>query len=280
MGSLSGQVAWVTGAGSGIGEAVADRLAELGATVVLSGRRREPLEAVAARIAQAGGSAWVRTGDVSRASTSERIVAAIDRKYGRLDIVVNNAGMNVLERSWKQLNSASVDAVIGANLSSAFYCSIAALPMMRRAGGGLLIHTASWAGRFVGRVAGPAYTAAKHAVVAMSHSLNMEEFANGIRSTAICPAEVATPIMKNRPVPVSAEDLGRMLQPADLAALVAHVATAPAHVCINEVLISPTWNRSYLGSGSPPIVAAAPAAGAKGTGARSRSAATAKARRR
>jgi NADP-dependent 3-hydroxy acid dehydrogenase YdfG len=255
MDSLSGQVAWVTGAGSGIGEAVAEKLAELGATVVLTGRRREPLDAVAARIVEAGGSAWVRAGDLSRASSAERIVAAIDRKFGRLDIVVNNAGMNVLERSWQQLNAASVDAVVGANLSSAFYCAIAALPMMRRAGGGLLIHTSSWAGRFVSRLAGPTYIAAKHAVVAMSHSLNMEEFVNGIRSTVICPAEVATPILDRRPVPVSAEDRARMLQPRDLAALVAHVATAPAHVCINEVLISPTWNRSYLGQGTPPIAA-------------------------
>jgi NADP-dependent 3-hydroxy acid dehydrogenase YdfG len=279
MDSLSGQVAWVTGAGSGIGEAVAEKLAELGATVVLTGRRREPLDAVAARIVEAGGSAWVRTGDLSRAASAERIVAAIDRKFGRLDIVVNNAGMNVLERSWQQLSAASVDAVVGANLSSAFYCSIAALPMMRRAGGGLLIHTSSWAGRFVSRLAGPTYIAAKHAVVAMSHSLNMEEFVNGIRSTVICPAEVATPILDRRPVPVSAEDRARMLQPRDLAALVAHVATAPAHVCVNEVLISPTWNRSYLGQGTPPIAAPARAASSAKKAGR-RAATPAKTRRR
>ena len=128
--------------------------------------------------------------------------------------------------------------------------------MSTQSGRGLLIHTASWAGRFVSRLAGPAYIAAKHAVVAMSHSLNMEEFVNGIRSTVILPAEVATPIMDKRPVPVSAEDKARMLQPEDLAALVAHVATAPPHVCINEVLISPAWNRSYLGQGMPPLAAA------------------------
>ena len=279
MDSLSGQVAWVTGAGSGIGEAVAEKLAELGATVVLTGRRREPLDAVAARIVEAGGSAWVRTGDLSRAASTERIVAAIDRKFGRLDIVVNNAGMNVLERSWQQLSAASVDAVVGANLSSAFYCSIAALPMMRRAGGGLLIHTSSWAGRFVSRLAGPTYIAAKHAVVAMSHSLNMEEFVTGLRSTVICPAEVATPILDRRPVPVSAEDRARMLQPRDLAALVAHVATAPAHVCVNEVLISPTWNRSYLGQGTPPIAAPARAASSAKKAGR-RAATPAKTRRR
>lgn len=258
MKQLEGSIAWVTGAGSGIGEAVAIRLAALGATVVLSGRRKEPLESVARRIAAAGGTAWTRPGDLSRAATADRIVAAIERRFGRLDIVVNNAGLNVLERSWQQASAASIDAVIGANLSSAFYCALAALPLMRRQGGGLLIHTSSWAGRFVSRITGPAYTAAKHAVVAMSQSLNMEEFVNGIRSTVICPAEVATPIMDKRPVPVSAEDKARMLQPEDLAALVEHIATAPPHVCINEVLISPTWNRSYLGQGLPPLAAAAP----------------------
>jgi len=261
MNDLKGSVAWVTGAGSGIGEAVAIRLAALGATVVLSGRRKEPLESVARRIAAAGGTAWARPGDLSRAATAERVVAAIDRRYGRLDIVVNNAGLNVLERSWQQASAATIDTVLGANLSSAFYCALAALPLMRRQGGGLLIHTSSWAGRFVSRITGPAYTAAKHAVVAMSHSLNMEEFVNGIRSTVILPAEVATPIMDKRPVPVSAEDKARMLQPEDLAALVEHVATAPPHVCINEVLISPTWNRSYLGQGVPPLAAAAPGGG-------------------
>ncbi len=268
MNDLKGSVAWVTGAGSGIGEAVATRLASLGATVVLSGRRKEPLESVAQRIAAAGGTAWVRPGDLSRAATADRIVAAIDRRFGRLDIVVNNAGLNVLERSWQQASAATVDKVIGANLSSAFYCALAALPLMRRQGGGLLIHTSSWAGRFVSRMTGPAYAAAKHAMVAMSYSLNMEEFVNGIRSTVLCPQEVATPIMDKRPVPVSAEDKARMLQPEDLAALVAHIATAPPHVCINEVVISPTWNRSYLGQGAPAIVlpaarGAKPAAGAK-----------------
>jgi NADP-dependent 3-hydroxy acid dehydrogenase YdfG len=90
----------------------------------------------------------------------------------------------------------------------------------------------------------------------MSHSINMEEFMHGIRSTVLCPAEVATPILDRRPVPVSAEDRARMLQPEHLADLIVYVAKLPPSVCVNEVLISPTWNRGYasaagIGSQTP-----------------------------
>jgi NADP-dependent 3-hydroxy acid dehydrogenase YdfG len=95
-------------------------------------------------------------------------------------------------------------------------------------------------------VSGPAYTAAKHGVVAMSHTLNMQECVNGIRSCVICPGEVATPILDKRPVPVSAEERARMVQPEDCADLIRYVACLPKHVCINEVVISPTWNRGYV----------------------------------
>ena len=109
-----------------------------------------------------------------------------------------------------------------------------------------MIHISSWAGRFVSRLTGPAYSAAKHGLVAMSYAINQEEFRNGIRSTVICPGEVATPILDERPAPVSAEDRALMLRPEDLAHTIMHVATAPQHVCINEIVISPTWNRGYL----------------------------------
>lgn len=246
MSDLNQQVAWVTGAGTGIGEATAIQMAELGATVVLTGRRKPPLQAVAKRIKAAGGKAWVQSGDLSEAKQCKKIAGAIEKKYGRLDILVNNAGMNILKRSWSELDTAGVDQVVDANLSSAFYCVLAVLPMMRKQQSGLLIHTASWAGRFVSPLAGPGYTAAKHAVVAMSYSLNMEEFAYGIRSTVICPGEVATPILDKRPVPVSKADRDKMLQSEDVASSIVHVALAPARVCVNEIVISPTWNRGYL----------------------------------
>ncbi len=248
MASLKGKVVWVTGAGSGIGEAAALMLARSGARLVLTGRRKAALDNVAGRIRKAGGSALVLPGDLSKPATAARIAAAIKRRIGQLDILVNNAGSNIVERSWRQLDSAKADAVLGANLSSAFYCAMAVLPMMRSQKNGVLIHTSSWAGRFLGLVSGPAYSAAKHGVVAMSHTINMEECANGIRSTAICPAEVATPILDRRPVPVSAEERALMLQSNDVADLIRYVATLPRHVCLNEVVISPTWNRGYIAS--------------------------------
>jgi len=246
MGSLKGKIAWVTGAGSGIGAAAAAALAGDGAVVVLSGRRRDPLETVAAQIKKSGGAAHVQPGDRMRASAVEKIAGFIEAEFGRLDILVNNAGLNLLERSWRELKPSSVDELIHGNLSSAFYCVTAVLPMMRAQKDGILIHTASMAGRFVSPLSGAGYTAAKHGVVAMSHSINMEECINGIRSCAICPGEVATPILDKRPVPVSAEERARMVQPDDCGDLIRYIASLPKHVCINEVLITPTWNRGYV----------------------------------
>jgi NADP-dependent 3-hydroxy acid dehydrogenase YdfG len=244
--NLAGKVVWVTGAGSGIGEACALAFGQAGAKVILTGRRAQALDAVAQRIHAHGGHATVLAGDMMDRDRVMAMAASIESTYRALHILVNNAGLNVLERSWSVLSAENANHVIEANLSSAFYGVIAVLPMMRRQGDGLLIHTSSWAGRFVSRVSGPAYAAAKHGVVAMSHAINQEEFRHGIRSTVICPAEVATPILDKRPVPVSAEDRAKMLQSEDLARSVLHVASAPKHVCINEIVISPTWNRSYL----------------------------------
>ena len=246
MGALAGKVAWVTGAGSGIGQAAAIALAREGATVVLTGRRREPLEGSAGTIRKDGGKAVVKPGDLMKASAVTRIAADIDKKFGRCDILVNNAGLNILERSWKQLSPAGAEQVIDGNLSSAFYCTTAVLPMMRRHKSGVLIHTSSVAGRQPSLLSGPAYSAAKHGVVAMSHTINMEECVNGIRSCVVCPGEVATPILDKRPVPVTREERARMAQSEDIGDLIRYIACLPAHIVINEVMINPTWNRGYV----------------------------------
>ena len=240
---LAGKLAWITGAGSGIGAAAAVALAREGAVVVLSGRTRGKLEAVADGI---GTRANVMPCDVSIASEVEATAAAILAKFGRIDILVNNAGLNIPDRDWTRLSPTGVDAVIGANLSSAFYCTTAVLPAMRAQGGGLLIHTASFAGRFISSLSGPAYTAAKHGVVAMSHTINMAECVNNIRSSVVLPGEVATPILDRRPVPVSAEDRARMVQAEDVGDLILYIACLPERVVLNEVMIAPTWNRGYV----------------------------------
>lgn len=246
MQDLKGKIAWVTGAGTGIGEAAALALARYGATVVLTGRRNAALESVAERIAEAGGGAHVRSADVTDAAAVGKIAVWIGSELERLDIVVNNAGMNIPERAWEKLSPEGANAVITGNLTSAFYVVQAALPMMRAQKDGHLIHTASWAGRFIGPVSGAAYTAAKHGMVAMSHTINLEECENGIRSTVVCPGEVATPIMLNRPIPETPETLARMVQPQDMGEIVAFLARQPKHVCINELVVSPTHNRGYI----------------------------------
>ncbi len=246
MGKLTGQVAWVTGAGSGIGEAAAIALAGEGAVVVLTGRTKEKLDKVAAGIKAAGGTVHVKAADLAKPAAVQKVADFIQSKLGRLDILVNNAGVNIQQRSWKDLKPEGVQELVNGNLFSAFYSAMAALPIMRAQGGGLMIHTASMAGRFVSPLSGAGYTAAKHAVVAMSHSLNMEECGNGIRSTAMCPGEVRTPILDKRPNKLSEKELSEMVQAEDCGALVLFLATMPPHVCINEVLITPTRNRSYL----------------------------------
>lgn len=243
MGKLDGKVAWVTGAGSGIGEAAAMALAAEGATVVLTGRTRAKLDAVAARI---GAAAHVEAADMADAAAVTRVAEAIRARFGRCDILVNNAGLNIQERAWAKLSPAGVKELVDGNVMSAFHAAIAVLPMMRERGDGVMIHTASMAGRNVSPMGGPGYTAAKHAVVAMSHSINIEECANGIRSTAMCPGEVRTPILDKRPNKLSEGELREMVQPEDCGELVVFLATRPAHVCINEVWITPTRNRGYL----------------------------------
>jgi NADP-dependent 3-hydroxy acid dehydrogenase YdfG len=243
---IKGKVAWVTGAGTGIGEAGAVALANAGAIVVLTGRRQAPLDEVAAKISKDGGEVVVKPVDLTNSSAVKTAASEIKAELGRIDLLVNNAGINLPNRSWERLDPESIDALIQGNLASAVYCAHAVLPVMREQGDGQLIHTSSMAGRFVTPVPGPIYTAAKHGVVAMSHSINIEECANGIRSSVVCPGEVATPIMEQRDPPEPPEALARMVQPADMGEVILFLACQPNHVCINELLVTPTFNRGYI----------------------------------
>jgi NADP-dependent 3-hydroxy acid dehydrogenase YdfG len=243
---LNGKVAWVTGAGSGIGEAVALMLAGEGATVVLTGRRREPLEAVFARIGEVGGNAHIQPGDLTEPEDVRRIGDHLREALGRCDILINNAGININDRHWDKLTPENARLMVNGNLSAAAQCVTVALPLMRERKDGLIIHTASMAGRFIGGFPGPLYTAAKHGIVAMSHSINMQECVNGIRSCVFLPGEVATAILDKRPNPVSAEERARMVQPQDCADLIRYIALLPKRLVMNEVMLGPTHNRAYV----------------------------------
>ena len=247
MGTLTGKVAWVTGAGSGIGLAGARALAEAGATVVMSGRRKEVLEPEVEKLRIRGFAADVEALDVSDQKAVKRAAGRILERHGKVDVLVNSAGLNVPNRYWKNQTLEGWDEVIGINLDGSFYTTYAVLPGMRTRKDGVIINISSWSGVYHVKLTGAAYNASKHAVIAMTETLNMEECANGIRACAICPAEVSTPIMEKRPVPPSAEDRARMLQPEDLGATIRFVAELPARACINQLIISPTWNRMYVG---------------------------------
>ncbi|MEM9620823.1 MAG: SDR family oxidoreductase [Pseudomonadota bacterium] len=243
MRDLTDKIAWVTGAGSGIGEAAAIALAAAGMRVVLSGRRTALLEEVAEKC---HGRASVATLDVANKDEVQQVTDNILAEHGRIDVLVNSAGINVKDRNWHNVSLADWDAVIRIDLDGAFYCSMAVLPGMRAQGEGLIINISSWAGKHVSIVTGPAYTAAKHAMNAMNESLNMEAGQHGVRACAICPGEVATPILDNRPIPVSAQERAQMVQSEDCGEVIRFIAQLPAHVCINELTISPTWNRGYV----------------------------------
>lgn len=243
MGKLTGQKAWITGGGTGIGAGAAVALAASGAEVFVSGRRAEPLAGVVQTIVQNGGIAHAVPLDVGDADA----VAAAAADIGPVDILLANAGLNVPKRALSNLTVPDWQHVVDINLNGMFYPVHAVLPGMRAKGGGLVMLIASWAGRYPGRLTGAAYNVTKRAVMALGESVNGEEGGNGIRATVIMPAEVATDILRARPKPPSEQEMARMLQIDDLADTVRFVAEMPPHVCLNEILISPTWNRFYQG---------------------------------
>ena len=243
MGELANKVAWITGGGSGIGAAAAEWLAQDGAAVILSGRRKDVLDEVAARIAGQGGTASALPVDVADGAAMAAAAQEIRDAHGRIDILVHSAGTNILNRSWSKIDEAGWNLIVDINLNGSFNAVQAVLPAMREAGDGLLILISSWAGRYDTLLTGPAYNATKHGMRAMAAHLNLEEGRNGIRCCTIMPGEVNTPILDKRPIPVPAEERVRMMQPADMGETIRFVARLHPRVCVNEILISPTWNR-------------------------------------
>ncbi len=248
MQSIEGKIAWVTGGGTGIGRAGAMALAKAGAKVILSGRRVAQLEAVASRIADAGGSVEIEVLDIVDSNAVDAAVGRIFEKHDRLDFLINSAGLNLPNRRWRDITNEAWKTIIDVDLNGAFNVSHAALKVMREQRDGLIVNVSSMASQRVGGVSGIAYTSAKTALNAMSESINHENCHLGIRACALCPGEVATEILDLRPAPPNAEERARMVQEEDVGATILFIAQMPPHVCLNEIHITPTWNRSYIGA--------------------------------
>ncbi|MBT6305378.1 MAG: SDR family NAD(P)-dependent oxidoreductase [Rhodospirillaceae bacterium] len=243
MRNLNGMVAWVTGAGTGIGAGAAIALAREGVHVILTGRRLEPLEVVAASIRESDGNVEVAQGDAMDRSGMKKIAADIVKAHGKLDLLFNNHGVNVTDRNWGGGNLDGWDEVIDVNVKGAYNCAHAALEVMRPKGEGTIITTSSKAGVGYSPRAGVAYGASKHAVMALNQLMNIEEGNNGIRACVLSPGEVDTPILDYRPIPVPKEERERLIQSDDMGEIVVFIMKMPVRVTLNEVIISPTYTR-------------------------------------
>src|SRR5260370_9691764 len=168
-------VAGVTGGGSGMGEAGAEALAADGWTVVVSGRRQDALDAVVAKITKSGGKAEAIALDVSKAADVNKAAEQILARHGRIDLLVNSAGINVPKRSWADMELEGWNSLVDINLNGVLYCMRAVLPAMRAQKDGCIINVASWAGPHVSKMPGPAHTTTKHAALSLTHSFNMDE---------------------------------------------------------------------------------------------------------
>jgi NADP-dependent 3-hydroxy acid dehydrogenase YdfG len=244
MSQLKGKTALITGGGSGIGLESARLFLEAGARVAIAGRNADKLRH-AAEVLGGGDHLIMTAGDLAQADQAAAVVQEVTRRLGRIDILVNNAGLNIKERTTAELTPDAWRLLLGGNLESAFYCMHAVLPQMRQRKDGLIVCVNSISGKRANPLGGTAYIAAKFGLRGLAMGVAAEERNNGIRISSIYPGEVDTPILEQRPTPVTEQHRQSILKPADVAAAVLFVATLPAHASVPELVITPT-NALYI----------------------------------
>jgi 3-oxoacyl-[acyl-carrier protein] reductase len=234
MPPLGGQVAVITGAGRGIGAAIAKELAGLGATAVLCGRTLSILESTAQAIAQGGGKTEVVPCDVTQLASVEAAASRVDSGFGRVDILVNNAGIGGFGGPLHQLAPNAWDEILNTNLRGVFYTTRAFAPLMIRARFGHIINISSLAGKNA-LPNGAAYAASKWGLNGLSYSMAEELRGHNIRVSVICPGSTNTDLS-----PHAGKDHSKMLQPADVAHAVAMLVTQAPQSFVSEILLRPT----------------------------------------
>ncbi|QQD76444.1 SDR family oxidoreductase [Curtobacterium sp. YC1] len=239
---MTAKVLWITGGGSGMGAATAVAAARDGWAVVLSGRRADRLEQVAAAVRAEGGTVTVEPLDVTDAAAVADTRDRVLDQYGRIDGLVLAAGLNTPARRWADQSLADVRAVLDTNTTAVVTVVDAALPALR-ASGGVVVVVSSYAGWSFQPGAGVAYSASKTALGSIVRTLNQQEAEHGVRATHLCPGDVATDFLDQRPEVPDAAARRRMLQPEDVAGTVAFVLGAPAHVRVDELVLSPVAQR-------------------------------------
>jgi NAD(P)-dependent dehydrogenase (short-subunit alcohol dehydrogenase family) len=231
---LARQVAVVTGAGRGIGAAIAQALAELGATAVLCGRTRSALESTAQAIAQAGGNAEAVVCDVTSLPAVEAAAKRVEGSLGRVDILVNNAGIGGFGGPLHELAPEAWEEILNTNLRGVYYAVRAFAPVMIRAQSGHIINISSLAGKNA-LPNGAAYAASKWGLNGLSYSLAEELRGHNIRVAVVCPGSTNTELS-----PHAGKDQAKMLQPEDVAHAVVMLVTQSPQSFVSEILMRPT----------------------------------------
>ena len=238
--SKAPQVLWITGAGSGMGRAVALSAAARGYRVALSGRRVEALEDVAASVRDAGGTALALPLDATDEDAVIATASQVEADLGPLTHLVLSAGLNNPKRYWRDQSMKDFNAIVQTNLVAAANAVSAVLPGMRERADGTVVFVSSYSGWRFSPDAGVAYSASKSALASLAEMLNTQENTNGVRACHLCPGDVDTDFLAMRPTVPGATARQSMLSADDIAAAVQFVLDSPRHVCINELVISPT----------------------------------------
>lgn len=240
MGNLDGKTILITGASSGFGEAIALSCADEGASVALVARRTDKLESIAQTIRANGGTAGVCTADVIDDSQIHATIAGVTEKFGAIDVLVNNAGSNVTERSIADTSPEQWRQLIDLNLTSAFILTKAVLPAMKERGDGLIVNVSSQAGLNPALGGGVAYSTSKIGMEALNKVTNEEGNPYGIRACLLCPGSGNTPLISKRAHHMPDDERAKMIQPEDIADIVVFLASMPPRVTIDLVSIIPT----------------------------------------
>ncbi len=229
----------VTGAGSGVGQAIAIALAKQGWQVAIVGRRQESLDETLTKAGDLGRQLVPVVCDISQREQVAAMGRQVLARFPEIDVLVNAAGTNVPKRSLEVLSDTDYHAMMDTNLNGAYFCVQAFLPQMRARKVGTIVNIVSDAARQASPKAGPAYSMSKFGMVGLTQAINAEERGNGVRACAILPGDIDTPLLDKRPAPPAAEARARMLQPEDIAESAMLAIQLPPRAIVEEILIRP-----------------------------------------
>jgi NAD(P)-dependent dehydrogenase (short-subunit alcohol dehydrogenase family) len=233
------KTAVVTGAGSGVGEAVALALAKEGWRVAIIGRRLETLQQTTSKAGQLAGNLFAFPCDIGKSESVEKMAKEVFAKLGIVEVLVNAAGTNAPKRSLQELSLQDYHQIIDTNLNGAYYCVQAFLPGMRERKSGTIVNIVSDAAKQASAKAGPAYVMSKFGLAGLTQSINAEERANGVRACAVLPGDIDTPLLDKRPSPPGVEARAKMLLSEDIAACVMLAINLPPRAIVEEILVRP-----------------------------------------